>query len=362
MIMNLQERINAFTDLGKKIRSILDQLSEKEDSASGSDSDFRQVAAQAGLKNQWFTMDNICLALENWSKTLTREHLETWLKTYQAALETPREIKRVGVVNAGNIPFVGLHDLISVLLAGHSYTGKNASDDPFLLPFIAELLIEVEPRFRERIHFVDRLKDIDAVIATGSDNTSRYFDYYFGKYPHIIRKNRNGVAVLSGSESPEELTMLGEDIFSYFGLGCRNVSKMYVPKDYNFNLFFESIFSFYEKLQHNKYLNNFDYNNAVLLLKRIPFLQNGFLIIHEDQRITSPIAVLHYEYYIDKDKLAADLNGKSEQIQCVLTSTWSFLKADPSFKLPIVKFGQSQQPKLWDYADGVDTMEFLLTL
>ena len=251
-------------------------------------------------------------------------------------------------MNAGNIPFVGFHDFLCMLISGNNYIGKNASDDTLLLPWIAEELIKIEPKFKERISFVEKLKDMDAVIATGSNNTARYFEYYFSKYPHIIRKNRNAVAVLTGDEPKEELNLLGEDIFRYFGLGCRNVSKLYVPRGYNFNGFFEAMFSYSQVMQHNKYMNNYDYNRAVFLMRQIPFLENNFLIIREDASIPSPISVVHYEFYDEAEKLKENLAEHKEQIQCIVGRDY-------------IPFGQGQSPALWDYADGVDTMAFLLS-
>jgi hypothetical protein len=338
--MNLKERIDAFVRLGLAMKDIRYPS---------------EFMAQAYNQNKWFTDDNIYFAYNIWGDTLSEKNVEEWLKPYKDKLETERGI-RVGVINAGNIPFVGFHDFMSVLISGNNYVGKNASDDSILLPYVAEMLCDMEPRFKERIQFTDKLTTPDAVIATGSNNTARYFEYYFSKYPNIIRKNRNAVAVLTGKETKAELNALGSDIFQYFGLGCRNVSKLYVPRGYDFNIFFESIFDFSEVMQHNKYMNNFEYNNAVLLLKRIPFLQNGFLIIFEDKRIPSPIAVLHYEYYDALSGVEESLRKEKENIQCVVSL------ANLNIESPLVKFGETQHPAFWDYADGVNTMEFLLGL
>ena len=343
--MDLNERIKAFANLGLQMKVIPEE-----------------VATAAYQQNTWFTKNNIDNAAKVWAETLTEENIKLWLKRYAA--ESGDSLKRkgkkglrIGVINAGNIPFVGLHDFISVLISGNMYVGKNASDDSILLPYISKLLIDIEPKFSKRISFTERLVNPEAVIATGSNNTSRYFEYYFSKYPHIIRKNRNAVAVLSGEENEGELKSLGKDIFQYFGLGCRNVSKLYVPKGYSFNTFFESMLGFAEVMQHNKYMNNFEYNNAILLLKRIPFLQNGFLIIREESRIASPIAVLHYEYYDSINEVEEKLINEKEKIQCVVSSSSLSIN-----NIPVVRPGETQSPTLWDYADGVDTMEFLLKI
>ena len=338
--MNINQRIEAFVALGIQLRSI----------AGSTD-----ILTKAYQQNNWFTENNVVQAANVWADTLSKDNIEKWLKNYGDKLEKGSG-KRVGVINAGNIPFVGLHDFISILISGNQYIGKNASDDSVLLPHLAEMLCEIEPRFTEATQFTDRLTAPDAVIATGSNNTSRYFEYYFSKYPHIIRKNRNAVAVLTGMESKDELQELGKDVFQYFGLGCRNVSKLYVPRGYIFDSFFEAMFPFSELMQHNKYMNNFDYNNAMLLLKKIPFLQNGFLIIREESRIASPIAVLHYEYYDSVKEVEEKLKSEKDNIQCIVSTSPLAVES------PIVKPGNTQSPSLWDYADGVNTMEFLLSI
>lgn len=325
---------------------------------AAADDAFETVCRQAYLQNNWFTNDNIKSAFSEWSANLSSEKISGWLADYQFKETKPP--KRIGVINAGNIPLVGLHDMISVLLSGHHYIGKNAFEDKLLLPYVVSVLISLEDSFEDRIHFTERLTGFDAVIATGSNNSTRYFESYFGKYPHIIRRNRNAAAVLSGKETKADLEKLGNDIFSYFGLGCRNVSKIFVPEGYDFKDFFEAMYSFSDVMQHNKYMNNFDYNNAMLLMKQIPFLQNGFLIIREDERIASPIAVLHYEKYRDAEALADQLDTSESKLQCVVTNQKLNLKSSLGKRL--VKFGETQSPALSDYADGVDTMEFLLSL
>jgi len=344
---------NASKQLGLKLKAKVDEYN----AAPAAFTDLKEVMIRAFQSNGWFTEKNIITSLTQWANALQEKNVDQWLSTYNLnqPLSAP---KRVGVINAGNIPFVGLHDLLSVLNSGHIYFGKNASDDKYLLPWIASLLIEIEPTLKSRINFIEKLNEIDAVIATGSDNSSRYFDYYFGKYPHIIRKNRNGVAILTGKETTEQLSNLGKDIFQYFGLGCRNVSKLYVPKDYNFNLFFESIYNENELMNHTKYMNNFDYNNSVLLLKLVPFLQNGFLIIREEEVIPSPISIVHYEFYDDINSLQHKLIQRKEQLQCIVADE-KLISFSDELKNIVVDFGQTQSPSLWDYADGVDTMSFL---
>lgn len=258
-------------------------------------------------------------------------------------------MKSIGLILAGNIPMVGFHDVLSVLLSGHRALIKPASDDRILLPFLLGILAEIEPRFSDAIRLVDKLENPDAVIATGSNNSARYFEYYFGKYPHIIRKNRTSVAILSGNETDEELVRLGSDIFSYFGLGCRNVSKLYVPKGYVFDRFFKGMEQFGYLMQHNKYMNNYDYHRALFLLNQESFLTNDFLLLREHREVSTPVSVLHYESYANGADLNAGLETVQDQIQCTVG-------------IGHLPFGTAQCPGPMDYADGVDTMDFLTGL
>jgi len=254
---------------------------------------------------------------------------------------------------AGNIPLVGFHDFISVLISGNYLIVKQSSDDNQLLPVLAKILIKIEPSFAERIRFSNgKLENFDAIIATGSDNTARYFNFYFGKYPHIIRKNRNSAAVLTGKENQKELTLLGEDIFRYFGLGCRNVSKLFVPVGYSFDIFYESIADFVDVINHHKYRNNYDYFKSVYLVNRVTHLDNGFLILKQDESFASPPPVVFYEFYENQKQLNQLLDMKHEQIQCIVS-------IDNNIKNSILP-GKAQQPELWEYADGIDTIGFLL--
>ncbi len=346
-------RIQAIIELGNNFRSLMNGTAD-----SGLQQEFTSVVAQSNSLNPWFTPKSIDRAFREWSRILTAEKINQWADQYEIASDHTN--LKVGVINAGNIPLVGLHDLLTVVLSGHDYVGKNASNDSTLLPFVARLLIKAEPKLVDRILFLPVLKEIDAVIATGSNNSARYFDYYFSKYPNIIRMNRNGIGVLNGNETKEELTALGEDIFTYYGLGCRNISKVYVPHDYIFNDLFESVFCFNEVMSMHKYMNNFEYNNSVLLLKQIPFLQNGFLIVREESSIPSPVSILHYEYYDGKEQLENELLGKKDQLQCIATSANKFESKElNAISLP---FGKTQSPELSDYADGVDTLRFLTEL
>lgn len=300
----------------------------------------------AEIKNPWFTQENIKTSLLAWSAQLTEANLELWLKESSPS----KNPKTVAIIMAGNIPFVGFHDLISVLASGHKALLKLSSDDEVLMGLVVEAFYQVDAIYRELIAIVDGpMKNFDAVIATGSDNTARYFDYYFGKYPHIIRKNRTSLAVITGKESRSTLESLGKDIFTYFGMGCRNVSHLLVPKGYDFGDFFEAMFGHGHLINHNKYVNNYEYHKAIFLLELIPFLDNNFLMIRENQELFSPLSVVHYSYYDSADDITNYILDNSGKIQCVVGDNY----------LP---FGKAQQPQLWDYADELNTLEFLATL
>jgi hypothetical protein len=304
--------------------------------------------------NGWFTLENVLFSMEQWSKALTKENLQKWLSEYD--LQDVKS-KTVGIIMAGNIPLVGFHDFISVLVSGHKVLVKQSSNDKLLLPVIADYLKAIAPEWKEKIEILpdsadgaSKMTNYDAVIATGSNNTSRYFEYYFAGKPSIIRKNRNSVAVLTGDETPEELSSLAEDIFRYYGLGCRNVSKLYVPKNYDFNAFFEAVYGWNSIINQAKYANNYDYNKAVYLMSQFKLLENGFLILKEDRSLSSPIATLFYERYKDLDAVKKELESRKEEIQCIVGKN--------IFEEQI-SFGKTQQPELWDYADNVDTLDFL---
>lgn len=344
-MLTFEERKAAFVDIGHLIGRLINKQSLK---PSKNQIDFWETLNLAQAENQWFTQENICFALKEWGASLTQDNLNNWLKDYELSDENTEQ--NIGVVMAGNIPLVGFHDFLSVLICGHKVIVKQSSNDKRLLPFLAGKLIEIQPKFKDKIEFTDgKLENYDAVIATGSNNTARYFEYYFSKVPHIIRKNRNGVAILTGEESHEDLKKLGQDIFKYFGLGCRNVSKLYVPKGYDFKYFFEGISGFDSICHHHKYANNYDYNKAVYLMSDIKFLDNGFLILKEDHQFSTPIGVINYEVYEGEDDLKHSISLQKNNIQCIVGN----------HKIANFTFGNAQHPSLSDYADGVDTINFL---
>lgn len=301
--------------------------------------------------NGWFTPEQVYFSVQSWANALTDENLNKWLTAYNFSNVTT---KTVGLILAGNIPLVGFHDFLSVLISGHKVLVKTSSNDQHLIKFLANYLMAVNPDFEKYITFTDgKLENFDAVIATGSNNTARYFEYYFKDKPSIIRKNRNSVAVLTGDETKEDLINLGEDIFRYFGLGCRNVSKLFVPKDYDFKDFFEAIYEYKDVIYYEKYSNNYDYNKAVFLMSNFKLLDNEFLTLKEDSSYASPISSVFYEYYDDIEVLKSQLKKDAEQIQCVVSN--DIIENS-------IPFGKTQKPELWDYADNVDTIQFLVQL
>jgi len=300
--------------------------------------------------NAWFTAENIKKSILSFAEMLNEADLSIWFESIKFSTAP----KKIGLILAGNIPLVGLHDVLTVLATGNIALIKLSSADDKLIKAVITELIKIEPAFEDKIEYVERLKDFDAVIATGSNNSSRYFDYYFSKVPNIIRKNRNSVAVLDGSESFEDIQNLGNDIFDYFGLGCRNVAKIYFPKGYNLANFYEGIESFQPIINHFKYNNNYDYNKSIYLVNAAKHFDNGFLLLKEDVSLTSPLAVLFYEEYEQLQEVEDKLKNQSENIQCVISKS--------PLSLNTFGFGQSQHPKLWDYADNVNTVEFLNAL
>lgn len=348
---SIQNRIDAFVELGSFLSQFSKEGIEKKDTVLHNDlffDGFKHQMKLAKEKNSWFTEDNILFSVESWSKALTKKNIQQWISK-----ETLQEnsSKVIAIIMAGNIPLVGFHDFLSVLISGHSVLVKQSSNDKSLLPFLAKYIEYVDTSFKGHISFTEeKLEGFDAVIATGSNNTARYFEYYFKDKPNIIRKNRNSVAVIQGNESADDFENLSEDVFRYFGLGCRSVSKLFVPKDFDFDQFFQGMYKKRDIINNAKYANNYDYNKAVYLMSEFDILENGFLMIKEDESYASPIASIFYEYYDNPVDLKIKLHQEADNIQCIVAN--NFLENE-------VKFGQTQHPELWDYADGVNTLEFL---
>jgi len=311
--------------------------------------EFNALIESAPNHNAWFKTEEVKKALSSIQEMLDLKALEQWF----GQIKVTSAPKRVGLILAGNIPAVGFHDVLSVLATGNTAVIKLSSSDNQLLPALLKQLVSFEPLLSERIVYTDRLKDFDAIIATGSNNTSRYFDYYFGKVPNIIRKNRNSIAILDGQETTDEIKLLGHDIFDYYGMGCRSVSKIYIPEDYEIKNLFEPLESFQDINNHFKYNNNYDYNKSIYLVNGEDHFDNGFVLLKEDEALSSPLAVLYFEKYKSLEKLTEKLRSIQDSIQCAVTHT--NIKLDTG----IVGFGDSQHPRLWDYADNINTVDFL---
>ena len=340
-MLELKERVDLLVVAGKKLATAMDNP------------ELSTIFSMAESSNQWFTQANIRKSIEAISSCYTdRNKIEKWLSAYSVSESSKPKI--LGLLLAGNIPFVGIHDIISGFIAGHHLHIKYSDKDSYLMPFFVKLITEQDSRAEAYFTEVERMNDIDMVIATGSNNTARYFDYYFGKMPNIIRKNRVSVAVLNPDTSMDELKMLGEDVFSYFGLGCRNISKLYLPKGYKIEKIMEAFEDWKEWVLHNKYINNFDYNYAIYLLNKVKFYTNGSLITLENESIYSRISCLHFSYYDDVEDLQSTLENHKDELQCIVSNVNL-----PKFET--FDFGSTQAPELWDYADGVDTMEFLIS-
>jgi hypothetical protein len=352
--MTLTERKNAFITLGNFLSQFVDKTPVRQENIPHNELFFDGMLHQIKLAeehNGWFTRENIQFALKNWSEALTEANLDIWLSAYPIEEIKP---KTVAIIMAGNIPLVGFHDFLSVLVSGHHVLVKQSSKDKQILPFLGKYLEYIQASFKGRITFTEeKLENFDAIIATGSDNTARYFEYYFKTKPNIIRKNRNSVAVLTGNESETELTALGEDIFRYYGLGCRNVSKLYVPQGYDFDNFYKAMYSWHHLVDKQKYANNYDYNKAVYLMSEFKFLDNGFFMLKEDESYSSPIATCFYETYENLKDLKQKLEVDEAKIQCVVAK--GLIENE-------VPFGKTQHPHLWDYADQIDTVNFLLKI
>ena len=351
--MTLETKKSVFVELGKFLSQFSEKNTSKNPAVLHNQTFFEAFIDLIKLSqshNGWYTPEQVYFSIQSWAEALTKENLNQWLSVYDVE---QNKSKNIALILAGNIPLVGFHDFLSVLISGNTVLVKTSSNDQHLLPFLAKYISAIEPEFKDKIKFVEgKLENFDAVIATGSNNTARYFEYYFKDKPSIIRKSRNSVAVLNGSETKEQLEALGEDIFRYFGLGCRNVSKLFVPKNYSFVPFFEAIFAYQDVIHYEKYANNYDYNKAVFLMSNFKLLDNGFLTLKEDKSHASPISSVFYENYDNISDIKLRLQTEVEQIQCIVSA--NLIEGS-------IDFGQTQKPALWDYADNVDTISFLLT-
>ena len=336
--------IEAFKQLGRL-------LSEPE----WIDATFGAAIEQQYRENSWLTPAFCRHALSAIGQMLAPDALETYYARYQYLAPAEDPHRTVAVISAGNIPAAAFHDFFCILVSGNHYQGKLSSQDKHLLPVLAQELVKIEPRFAERIVFVEKVSGFDAIIATGSNNSARYFDYYFSKYPHILRKNRNSVAVLNGMESDDELRALADDIYLYFGLGCRSISKLFVPKDYDFVPFLHILTQESQPIaQHHQFNNNLEYQKAVHLMNKLYYMDAGTFLLTENQNYASPIGMVYYEYYDDIEAVSRRLEEDAEQLQCIVSRDPRISRAEP--------FGSAQSPTLSDYPDGIDTLQFVWKL
>ena len=340
----LKERIAALVKLGEVLRG---------------DEQLDEVIARTASANPWFT-DGFCRsALDGIiDKMLSSEKLEHWLSRYDIP-EEGVSVKTVGIIMAGNLPLVGFHDFLCAYISGCNVKLKLSGKDDILFPYVLERLMQIDLKLRDRALIIERLEGFDAVIATGSDNTNRYFEYYFRQYPKILRKNRSSVAILTGEETDEELYGLADDIFMYFGLGCRNVSKLYVPEGYDVTRLFPYFGKYKWMHDHSKYMNNYDYNRTLLLMNKAPHLANEFIMVQESSALNTPLSVLNYERYKGVSSALSDLDNSIDKIQCIVAGKSRNLEGRFSV---IVPFGETQKPELWDFADNVDTLLFIFSL
>ena len=344
--MNIEKQISGLCKLSAYIKEFLEKRPEN---FNEDDEIFAGVLQKSENENSWFTPENQKIALNQWADLLNENNIKKWLSEYQ----TSRSPKRVGLILAGNIPLVGFHDVISVILSQHIPVIKMSSKDKTMLPFLLSKWNEFSGG-NIIYEFTERLKDFDAVIATGSNNTARYLEYYFKDSLSIIRKNRTSVAVLKGDETIEELELLAEDIFRYFGLGCRNVTRLFIPQDFLIDKIFESFLNFKNVINHHKYANNYEYNRAIYLLNADQFWDNNFVMLKEDEALFSPLSVLNFTRYNDLEEVRSFINENDKNIQTIVA------KAELGFDS--INFGETQNPSLDTYADKVDTMKFLEVL
>ena len=357
-MMRLDDSIDAFSRLGQllsKLETPNLNFAEIDENSRVQLEILNSLIEDAPNYNGWFTTNMVRHMILEIGESLSKRKLDAWLKPFSKKIEKNQKQNTIAVIMAGNIPAVGFHDLLSVLITGNKCKAKLSSDDNKLLPAIVNILVAIEPRFEGYVEFVEgKLADFDAVIATGSNNTSRYFDYYFGKYPNIIRKNRNGVAVLTRTESADELELLANDIFMYYGLGCRNVSKLFLPKAFDFMKLLDVLATRKDITENHKYFNNYEYNKAIYLINGTKHYDCENLLMSENEAYASPVSVVFYEYYDDLAALNEKLAQDKDQIQCVVAKNEIVPNAIP--------FGNSQQPDLWDYADGINTIDFILSI
>ncbi len=344
--MILSKRIELFVSLGKFFKNFIENSADKNFTTKLS-----HAINQSKFHNNYFTENNIINCLKNWSNSLQKKKIKSFLRTYNIEEIKP---KRIAIIMAGNIPLVGFHDFICVILSGNKAIIKLSSKDRHLMTFILKYLCNLSYDFKDYFEICeDNLKAYDAVIATGNNLSASKFEEYFKNYPNIIRKSRHSIAIIKGNESNDQLQKLSDDIFNYFGLGCRNVSKISLPKNYDLDLLFRSFLKWKKVINNNTYANNYDYHKAIYLLNKEVFFDNGFILLKESKKIGSPVGTLFYDYYDKYEDVEKYLSKNSEKIQCIVSAE----NLENS-----IEFGKTQSPELRDFSDGVDTINFLLKL
>lgn len=312
--------------------------------------EWQEVMLQAYHHNRWFEHAQVSQSLQQWRSSLSDAAIDTWLNAYH--WPTEKHNKTLGIIMAGNIPLVGLHDIVVGVLSGFQVLGKTSSDDQILPKYLLKKAAEKDSIWTSQVQFVDQLKSLDAAIATGSNNSARYFSAYFKNIPHVIRNNRNSMAVLSGNETTEDFIALGRDVFDYFGLGCRNVTHLMLPAGYDFTPMFQCWDEHYDWIQnHNKYANNYQYHRALLLMNLDPHIDTGYVIAKEKSELYAPVGMLNYSFYVDLLEVEHRISFWNNDLQCVVSGIQG---------IGAMAFGQSQCTQLADYADGVDTTAWLL--
>ena len=357
--MTLDDKIGAFSVLGKFMQQFHPAGFVENIEVHSLNARFAKITLNLietiNEHNPWFTPEFVNFAFSSLGSSLEEQNIKTWLSSYSQLYDLSSVPLDIGVIMAGNLPLVGFHDFISVLFSGNKIVARLSTKDDKLLPAVSAILTFIEPGFKDYIFFEDNLLNkTDAVIATGSDNSAKYFEYYFRKQPHIIRKNRNSTAIITGEETPVELKNLADDIFLYFGLGCRNVSKLFLPGEYRIPDLLDQFNHYAYLYNHSKYANNYDYHRAIFLINRDPHYDTGFLLVKEDGSYSSPVGCIYYEYYKSPEDLTMRMEQDSDMLQCIVSNSPYFNKR--------VEFGASQKPMLWDYADNMDTIKFLLNL
>ena len=345
-VLSLNQRIQVLADLGEMIRFELNSSPYNEA--------FENLLNKVNHSNPWFTIESIIQSLSSWSILLENNHLNQFISGYETQLFEKNNDKVVLLILAGNIPLVGMHDVVCSFLSGSKSMIKVSSKDALLIKYLIEQIGKINPVASKYFEISEaKAQGFTHVIATGSNNSARYFDHYFSKFPNIIRKNRSSLAIITQETTDTELEYLANDVFQYFGLGCRNVTQLWVPRSFDFDRLKSAFKAYAMIINHNKYVNNYDYHKAIALMNGDPFIDFEFILLQNKPMLKSPLGVLHYNFYENVTEVDSYIQEHRADIQCVVSSE--------STSFNEVNFGQTQQPKLWDFADQIDTLQFLLS-